>query len=830
MKQPSLLNTPDGVERQQQTLCFPRGALYSLAELKLSEHLGWRGDNLDWQGVSCSVLQYWPDCSLQWVSLSGIAGVSGQDGSAWEADEGLPRLRLTKNGTQRCELSLVCPSLSPERLVSHAVQRLTFETRLKWIYHLEGSPGSGSPGSPLRVEVKITLHTLGYLDATVCLHNPRAALHPGGRWDLGDPHSIVLHGVGWDIRPLIPITPSLNLDGDEYSMEVGDCLIQASSGGAHWQSPVHMSADRSVRLPFKGYRWHHAGKVVTGDRAAPILRLGGEESLLQLSWSHFWQQFPNQLSCHAHPEGQGQVIAWRWHRDDEEIDLQPGEKLCKSFRVMLGQVPAAPQDAPPRFDLNSLIAANVIPFLAQDADPSKIASLTTVALDERRGFFAKREALDAYGWRNFGDLFADHESALSDEPGIFVSHYNNQYDPVSGFLYRYLITGDPRWWELARDLVDHIVNIDIYDTNEDKPEYNGGLFWHTDHYLPALTSTHRSFSDKHDQGIYQGHAGGGGPGGQHCYTTGLALHYLLTASERSKQAVLQLTDWITRYYDGTDSLLELALALKNRHVPGLKNPFTGQYPLDRGTGNLINALLDAYWVTGNPAYLDQAGQVVRHCVHPADDISLRNLQDVEEAWFYTVLLQATIRLIWFKEQRDHYDADWGYAVNCLLHYADWMLLHEGIYLDTPDILEFPNQTWTAQDLRKACIFYAAARYHPTNRKALQEKAQAFETEIHQRLVDHEETAFTRVQAILLQNLPMLAYYKDATACSHPIPEIETAASPFDHNRLTASNVLSAFVSRLRRFDWRKEQRWLFPRLPLRRFKPHRFKQAASTNA
>ncbi|MCF8014244.1 MAG: glycoside hydrolase family 127 protein [Chromatiaceae bacterium] len=794
------------------------------------------------------MLQYWPDCSIQWLALSGLTGLAGTeirssqhqdlDNRLWEIDDSLPHLRLCKVDTKLCELRFVCPTLCAERLVAYEVTRSDVETFVKWVYRLEVAPGA-----IMDAKINITLHCAGFLDATVTLHNPQAAVHPGGRWDLGDAHSLVLQGVGWDVIIDSPTSVNLALDTENRVMEDGDMLTQASSGGENWRSPVHVKAKGRVELPFKGYRWQHKGKLLTGDRASPVLRLSADDLSLNVTWRNFWQQFPNHLAYRDQPVNQAvnepgnknSVVSWRWHAPGETIELQPGEKLTKTFRLMAGQATRAPHDLPPHIAISDLIAANVIPFLTQPAQASPLESLTDVSLDKTLGFFAKREALDAYGWRNFGDLFADHESSLSHHKGIFVSHYNNQYDPVSGFLYRYLTTGDTRWWELARDLVDHIINIDIYDTNQDKPEYNGGLFWHTDHYLPALTSTHRSFSGQHDQGIYQGHAGGGGPGGQHCYTTGLALHYLLTASERSKQAVLQLTDWITRYYDGTDSLLELALALKNRHVPGLKNPFTGQYPLDRGTGNLINALLDAYWVTGNPAYLDQAGQVVRHSVHPADDISLRNLQDVEEAWFYTVLLQATIRLIWFKEQRDHYDADWGYAVNSLLHYADWMLLHEGIYLDKPDILEFPNQTWTAQDLRKACIFYAAARYHPTNRKALQEKAQVFEAEIHRRLKDHEETAFTRVQAILLQNLPMLAYYKDASTCTHPIPEIETAQSPFDHNRLTASNLLSAFVSRLRRFDWRKEQRWLFPRLPLRRFKPRRFKprrfkQTASSNA
>ena len=52
---------------------------------------------------------------------------------------------------------------------------------------------------------------------------------------------------------------------------------------------------------------------------------------------------------------------------------------------------------------------------------------------------------------------------------------------------------DPRWRVLMDDLARHVADIDIYHTVEDKAAYNGGLFWHTCHYVDAGTSTHRSY-------------------------------------------------------------------------------------------------------------------------------------------------------------------------------------------------------------------------------------------------------------------------------------------------------------------------------------------------
>ena len=60
-----------------------------------------------------------------------------------------------------------------------------------------------------------------------------------------------------------------------------------------------------------------------------------------------------------------------------------------------------------------------------------------------------------------------------------------QYDPLAGFAYQFLRSGDPRWWALMEDLAAHVRDIDTYHTDRDKSAYNHGLFWHTVHYVDA---------------------------------------------------------------------------------------------------------------------------------------------------------------------------------------------------------------------------------------------------------------------------------------------------------------------------------------------------------
>ena len=128
--------------------------------------------------------------------------------------------------------------------------------------------------------------------------------------------------------------------------------------------------------------------------------------------------------------------------------------------------------------------------------------------------------IDEYGWRHFGEIYADHEAV--DRAGL-VSHYNNQYDAIAGLASRFMQTGDARWWSAMCELAAHVTDIDLYHTTDDRAAYNGGYFWHTQHYVAAGTATHRSYSRL-------AVSSGGGPSSEHNYTTGLLLHHFLTGS------------------------------------------------------------------------------------------------------------------------------------------------------------------------------------------------------------------------------------------------------------------------------------------------------------
>ncbi|GEM_PF-4033798 len=151
---------------------------------------------------------------------------------------------------------------------------------------------------------------------------------------------------------------------------------------------------------------------------------------------------------------------------------------------------------------------------------------------------SQREPIDEYGWRNWGDMMADHETdggAQSwDAP---ISHTNNQYDGAFGALLGFVRTGNRKFFDFGEVYARHVADIDIYHA-VDAP-YSHGMFWHTTHDVNALTSSHRTWSQDH-AAAYPGqpYLDGGGPDLGHMYVRGLwTLYYLrgyLPAREPSK--------------------------------------------------------------------------------------------------------------------------------------------------------------------------------------------------------------------------------------------------------------------------------------------------------
>ena len=512
----------------------------------------------------------------------------------------------------------------------------------------EGEFKAGSGAGFARFVMRLSFYANSdIVEIRLTLHNPRAARHPGGLWDLGDEGSIyfkdlsiqiplrsqTVPGVAWTTDTLPPAPDTLVTDLEIY---------QDSSGGENWLSTNHVNRLGEVKHSFRGYRVTTEGsQIESGLRATPILSITGEHGSVVATIDRFWQNFPKALEA----RGNELVLRLFPRQYNDLFELQGGEQKTHTAYLGFSDQGVEPADLAwtherlaPRATAEWYAASKACSYLSPlSLDPNlNCQGLIDGAISGSQSFFARRETIDEYGWRHFGDLYADHEAVGHTGETPLVAHYNNQYDVLHGAIIEYLRGSDLRWFELASDLARHVIDIDIYHTQEDRAGYNGGLFWHTDHYLDSGTATHRTYSKANlkfrDPSFY-----GGGPSNEQNYTSGLLHYYYLTGDQYARDSVLDLADWVINMDDGSRRFigfidrrptgLASSTASRDYHGPG------------RGAGNSINALLDAHMLRHQQDYWAKAEQLIRRCIHPDDNIEERNLRDPEYRWSYLVFLQ-----------------------------------------------------------------------------------------------------------------------------------------------------------------------------------------------
>ena len=117
-----------------------------------------------------------------------------------------------------------------------------------------------------------------------------------------------------------------------------------------------------------------------------------------------------------------------------------------------------------------------------------------------------------------------------------------------------------------------------------------------------------------------------------------------------------------------------------------------------------------------------------------------------------MFLQSLGGFLDYKIELGELDEHYAYGRAALLHYALWAAANEYPYLDRPEILEFPTETWAAQDMRKSEMLRIAARHAQTDDRArLLERARFFFDASVGRLWKEKTRACARPLALLLSN-------------------------------------------------------------------------------
>jgi hypothetical protein len=631
---------------------------------------------------------------------------------------------------------------------------------------VEGGFGCGADVSPLLFKARFTfIRGEASLRLDFRVHNPQAAKHPGGLWDLADGGAVLFKDLSLE---LTPASAARELRWYSESSEQlvtlpvqAWSLYQDSSGGENWNSDNHLDAAGQLSVSFQGYRVKAGAgpdSIAVGKRATPCLHVIADMGQIAATALEFWQTFPKALRWDNDAIGVG-----LFPRESRGLFvLQGGER--KAHTVVLDFPSAGQTTSIPR--MQQPLRASVDPTWAQSS--GVMGSFVAASLDRNteylqyvgsiiegpNSFAAKRELIDEYGWRNFGELYADHEAVRHAGARPLVSHYNNQYDFIYGALIHFLRTGDSRWRQLGEESARHTMDIDIYHTDRDKAAFNHGLFWHTDHYQPAATCTHRTYSGRNGGGSSYG----GGPSNEHNYTSGLLLYHYLSGDPEAAAAVQELAGWVIAMDDGANNVLGLIDSGPTGLASKTVDP--AYHKAGRGAGNSINALLDAYRLSNERRYVDKAEELIRRCIHPDDDIAELQLTEPEFRWSYLVFLQVVGKYLDFKQEWGEADYAYHYACASLLHYARWMAEHEVPYKDVLNKVLLPTETWPAHDVRKSHVLHVAAGYMPAAERArVQQRADYFFARSVGDLLSFPTAFLTRPQVILCVYGHVQAYYQ-----------------------------------------------------------------------
>ncbi len=771
---------------------FPPGAITQPESLRL--YCGDRPVTAD-----ATPLLRWPDGSVQWMLLRFLArGEHGPSAYRLSADnpEKSPgaeaRLRFsesddgTRIDTGRAVFTVAKDFLRPFQSVAiDGIPILAAESEPVLLRDAQGKPHRfrihearvehhGATGLELKLVGAWTPRWGKELCRAVCrlhffadtalvkmegtLWNPKAARHRGGLWDLGDPGSVFFRSLSFPFafRPAATPQAWLTLDADTPPRPCQHGSVhQNSSGFPGWQSPAHVDKDDRLTVKFRGWRGDRDGEALSGDHSNPAAMLHHDAGAAAFALEHFWEAFPNRIDVSQHAVSLEPFPA----ADGQEFELQGGEKATFTLWADFAADPAQPVPlrvarAPltPVLDPAWVAACGCLPYsAAPGSDDPFYAGLQQAWIEGDGSLFARRAAYEEFGWRNFGEVPADHEKLHYHGMRPLVSHYNNQYDLIQSFWRKFLETGDGRWRSLAADLCLHVINHDIYHTAQDKAAYNGGYFWHTAHYRHAGTATHRTYSRRATDGPPP-RGFGGGPSNEHNYTSGLLLHYALTGETEAREAVLELAGWVRDMQDGRRTPFRFF----SRNPTGLATctRFLDFQGPGRGGAYSVNTCLDAFTLAGDRSWMELAERTIAVCIHPEDDCDALDLLNRENRWSYVVFLQVLGKYLEVKWERRETDAAFAYAQASLIHYARWMAAKEFPALWKPDQLEFATSTWAAQDLRKTEVFLLAARFGDAfEEKRFLERAEFFYGETKQYLARFDDKGCVRNMAILLHCLP-----------------------------------------------------------------------------
>ncbi len=477
---------------------------------------------------------------------------------------------------------------------------------------------------------------------------------------LGSPNSVYFEDLSLIILLSEPLNRYLG-DGLAGNFENSVLVYQDSSGGEDW--------NRWPGVTFRGYKFYVDGiEERNGNRFRGWMDIQGSKLGVGVGVRYFWQNYPKAIEATGNGEVYVRLMPKYFsqpfehrageHKTHEVIVYFHGaqessDKTRQTLESLLNPLYAR---APAEWYMYSGVFDYFEPYNPEGFEYYEVNNLAAVK-NGTGGYYGDnlfdiRENVDFYGWMHFGDV------RVVDEDGG-TGQMNLQYDFGYGMLVQSLrlFGGDDLhsylWWQLAEQAIRHEADIDILHVHDGDPSQPssywikwcwGGMFPHTPHEYDGRENPHR----------------GSSPHLEFQWNRGLIYYYYMTGYEKA-----------------LDSALEVSENTYWRVVNGPGEPGYSGTTSDeaRAPANALDILINAYYLTGDPKYLEAAAKVVEESHFnnkwykdgPNPEYSDRTVAPWQIALLMISLGRYldTIRLV-----EGRIDSN---ALSSLIGYADWML-------------------------------------------------------------------------------------------------------------------------------------------------------------
>ena len=270
----------------------------------------------------------------------------------------------------------------------------------------------------------------GLVRLRLTLHNPQRARHPGGIWDLGDPGSIFFRDLSLELAPgrrgPAAGRPGRPRPGRRPGRPAGDGWRSTRTPAAATTGTAPTTSTGAGRVPcsFRGYRVRAAGREERGLRASPVVAVRGPAGRRGRGDPRVLAAVPQGAGGRGpDPAGPALPRAVRRPLRAPGRRAEDAHRLARLRPRRRGRRPArwTGSTGRPALARDARVVRRLRGHPPPGARAGRADGPARGAAGRRsspapRSFFARREVIDEYGWRNFGEVYADHEAAYYPGP------------------------------------------------------------------------------------------------------------------------------------------------------------------------------------------------------------------------------------------------------------------------------------------------------------------------------------------------------------------------------------------------------------------------------